>query len=157
MQLDIYDQRILHILQEDARISNHDLAQRVFLSPAPCLERVRALEDSGLITGYHTILNAKVLGLTLMALVFVAMDRHTPERFRHFERQIVNIPEVLECLLITGQDADYQLKVVVRDMEAYQMLLLDRIAHIDGVSDVKSSFVLQRVVDKTSLPIEKNI
>ena len=92
-----------------------------------------------------------------MALIFIAMDRHTPERFNNFEQQIAKLPEVLECLLIAGQEADYQLKVVVRDMEAYQVLLLDRITHIEGVSDVKSSFVLQRIVDRTSLPVEKNI
>lgn len=157
MQLDIYDQRILHILQEDARINNKDLAQRVFLSPSPCLRRVRALEESGLITGYRAIVDAKALGLSLMALIFITMDRHTPERFNNFEQQIAKLPEVLECLLIAGQEADYQLKVVVQDMEAYQVLLLDRITHIEGVSDVKTNFVLQRIIDKTSLPVGKNI
>jgi len=153
MKLDIYDQRILTILQEDARISNQDLAQRVFLSPSPCLRRVRALEESGLITGYRAILNAKKLGFTLMALIHIAMDRHTPERFNNFEHRISEIPEVLECLLITGQEADYQLKVVVPDLDAYQELLLNKITHIKGVSGVQTSLVLQRIVDKTALPI----
>jgi Lrp/AsnC family leucine-responsive transcriptional regulator len=88
-----------------------------------------------------------------MALIHISMDRHTPERFANFEAKVAALPEVLECLLITGQDADYQLKVVVRDMEAYQELLLDRITRIEGVSGVHSSFVMRRVVDKTALPV----
>ena len=81
------------------------------------------------------------------------MDKHTPERFAHFEAAIAALPEVLECLLITGQDADYQLKVVIRDMDAYQELLLNRITRIEGVSGVHTSFVLRHVVDKTALPV----
>ena len=88
-----------------------------------------------------------------MALIHISMDRHTPERFANFEATVAGLPEVLECLLITGQDADYQLKVIVRDMEAYQALLLDQITRIEGVSGVHSSFVLRRVVDKTALPL----
>jgi Lrp/AsnC family leucine-responsive transcriptional regulator len=81
------------------------------------------------------------------------MDQHTPERLGNFEAKVVEIPDVLECLLITGQDADYQLKVVVKDMDAYQELLLNRITRIEGVTGVHSSFVLRRVVDKTALPL----
>jgi Lrp/AsnC family leucine-responsive transcriptional regulator len=88
-----------------------------------------------------------------MALIHISMDRHTPERFENFEARVGALPEVLECLLITGQDADYQLKVIVRDMEAYQDLLLNKITRIEGVSGVHSSFVMRRVVDKTALPI----
>ena len=86
-----------------------------------------------------------------MALIHISMDQHTPERFNDFEAAIVKIPEVLECLLITGQSADYQLKVLVQDLEAYQELLLKRITRIKGVSGVHSSFVLRRVVDKTAI------
>ena len=88
-----------------------------------------------------------------MALVQISMDRHTPERFERFDAAVSALPEVLECLLITGRDADYQLKVVVRDMDAYQELLLNKITRIEGVSGVQSSFVLRRVVDRTSLPV----
>ena len=154
MELDRYDQHILEALQEDGRISNQDLADRICLSPSPCLRRVRTLEDSGIIAGYHALLDAKKLGLTLMALIHISMDRHTPARFANFEKKISEIPNVLECLLITGQDADYQLKVVVRDMDAYQELLLNKITRIEGVTGVHSSFVLRRVVDKVSLPLE---
>ena len=153
MQLDRYDRQILAVLQADGRISNQELADRIGLSPSPCLRRVRALEKSGLISGYRAILDARQLGLTLMALVHISMDRHTPERFANFEQRIAELPEVLECLLITGQQADYQLKVIVKDMDAYQSLLLNRITRIDGVSGVHSSFVMRRVVDNTALPV----
>jgi Lrp/AsnC family leucine-responsive transcriptional regulator len=151
--LDRYDRAILRILQEDGRLSNQELAERIGLSPSPCLRRVRALEESGLIVGYRALLDAKALGLSLMALVHIAMDRHTPERFSNFETRVGEIPEVLECLLITGQSADYQLKVAVKDMDAYQELLLNRITRIEGVTGVHSSFVLRRVIDRTALPV----
>ncbi|MES2880118.1 MAG: Lrp/AsnC family transcriptional regulator [Pseudomonadota bacterium] len=153
MKLDRYDQHILEILQQDGRINNQDLADRIGLSPSPCLRRVRALEESGLIVGYRALLDAKKLGLTLMALIHISMDVHTPERFSNFEAAVSVLPEVLECLLITGQDADYQLKVVVRDMDHYQSLLLDKVTRIEGVTGVHSSFVLRRVVSKTALAV----
>lgn len=153
MDIDRFDRRILEVLQQDGRISNQDLAERIGLSPSPCLRRVRALEESGLIAGYRAILDARQLGLSLLALIHISMDRHTPERFANFEHKVTALPEVLECLLITGQDADYQLKVIVRDMDAYQALLLNKITRIEGVSGVHSSFVMRRVVDKTALPL----
>lgn len=153
MELDRYDRQILEILQTDGRISNQELADRIGLSPSPCLRRVRGLEEAGLILGYRAILDAKALGLSLTALVQISMDRHTPERFATFETAVAEIPEVMECLLITGQAADYQLKVAVKDLDAYQELLLKRITGIPGVSGVHSSFVLRRVVDKTAFAV----
>jgi len=153
MQLDRYDRKILEILQQDGRISNQDLSERIGLSQSPCLRRVRALEESGLITGYRAMVDARKLGLTLLAVIQISMDRHTPERFEGFDTTMRALPEVLECLLITGQDADYLLKVIVKDMDAYQELLLNKITRIDGVSGVHSSFVLRQVVSNTSLPI----
>ena len=153
MELDRYDRQLLAVLQQEGRISNQELAERIGLSPSPCLRRVRALEEAGLITGYHAVLDARKLGLTLLALIHISMDRHTPERFANFEARVAALPEVLECLLITGQDADYQLKVIVRDMDAYQALLLEQITRIEGVSGVHSSFVMRRVVDKSALPL----
>lgn len=153
IQLDRYDRAILEVLQREGRISNQDLAERIGLSPSPCLRRVRALEESGLITGYRAVLDPKALGLTLMALIHISMDKHTPERFANFEARIDEIPNIVECLLITGQQADYQLKAVVEDMDAYQALLLNRITRIEGVSGVHSSFVMRRVVDRGVLPV----
>ena len=153
MQIDRFDRRILEVLQQDGRISNQELAESIGLSPSPCLRRVRALEEGGVIAGYRAVLDAKRLGLSLQALIFISMDRHTPERFANFEDKVQAMPEVLECLLITGQDADYQLKVIVRDMDAYQALLLNKITRIEGVSGVHSSFVLRGVVDRNVVPI----
>ena len=153
MKLDRYDRNILQILQEEGRISNQDLAERIGLSQSPCLRRVRALEESGLIIGYRALVDARKLGLTLLALIHISMDRHTPERFANFDAAVNALPEVLEGLLITGQDADYQLKVIVRDMDAYQDLLLNKLTRIEGVTGVHSSFVLRQIVNRTTKPV----
>ena len=155
MELDRYDRRILEVLQEEGRISNQQLADRIGLSPSPCLRRVKALEEGGVLTAYRALVDSRKLGLTLMALIYISMDRHTPDRFANFEAKVKELPEVLECLLVTGQDADYQLKVIVRDMDAYQELLLNKVTRIQGVTGVHSSFVLRKVVDKTALPVGK--
>ncbi|MCK6411519.1 MAG: Lrp/AsnC family transcriptional regulator [Azonexus sp.] len=153
MRIDRYDRQILELLQSEGRLSNQELAERIGLSPSPCLRRVKALEEAGYIAGYRALLDARKLGLSLMALIGISMDRHTPERFANFEAEIAAIPEILECLLITGQQSDYQLKVVVGDMDAYHDLLLHRITRIQGVTGVHSSFVLRQVVNKTALPL----
>jgi len=153
MSLDRYDRQILEALQQEGDISNQALAERIGLSPSPCLRRVKALESSGIIEGYRAIVNARQLGLTLMALIHISMDHHTPERFANFEAKVGELNEVLECLLITGQSADYQLKVIVKDMDAFQELLLNKITRIEGVTGVHSSFVLRRIIDRTALPI----
>jgi len=155
MSLDRYDRQILETLQQEGDISNQALAERIGLSPSPCLRRVKTLEASGIIEGYRAIVNARQLGLTLMALIHISMDHHTPERFANFESKISELNEVLECLLITGQSADYQLKVIVKDMDAFQELLLNKITRIEGVTGVHSSFVLRRIVDRTAVPITK--
>lgn len=153
MKVDTYDRAILQRLQRDGRISNQDLAEAVNLSPSPCLRRVRRLEEEGVIESYVARLNARKLGLNLMAFIQISMDRHTPERFARFEEAIASYPEVLECHLITGQAADYQLKVVVEDMDAYQLFLLNKITRIEGVSGVHSSFVLKSPINGTALPV----
>ena len=105
-----------------------------------------------MIAGYQAQVNAKALGLSLMALIHISMDQHTPERFANFESLVCDLPGVLECLLITGQAADYQLKVVVRDMDAYQDLLLNKINRIEGVTGVHTSFVLRQKTVCLSIP-----
>ncbi len=153
MDIDRFDRTILRRLQREGRISNQDLAEAVNLSPSPCLRRVRRLEQEGIIEGYVALVNARKLGLNLMAFIHISMDRHTPERFERFEGAIAGYPEVLECHLITGQDADYLLKVVVADMDAYQQFLLNKITRIEGVSGVHSSFVLKSPHNDTALPV----
>lgn len=153
-KLDRYDLNILAELQRDAGLSNQELAERIGLSPSPCSRRVKQLQDDGYILGQVALLDRKKLGLSLTAYVLIGMDRHTPERFEHFQEQIRKCPEVLECCLVTGMDADYQLKVVVPDMDHYQKLLLGTLTRIDGVSSVRSSFVLQQILSSTQLPLQ---
>ena len=153
MDIDRFDRQILQVLQQEGRISNQDLADRIGLSPSPCLRRVRTLEEGGIIQSYRALLNEKALGYTLTALIYIAMDRHTPERFENFEAAIRTLPQVLECSLVTGMDADYQLKVVVPDMDHYQKLLLGHLTRIEGVTSVRSSFVLNQVLNSTELPL----
>jgi Lrp/AsnC family leucine-responsive transcriptional regulator len=152
-KLDRLDRRILKELQRNGGLTNQELAERVGLSPSPCSRRVKQLEDAGVIVRRVTLLDRRKLGLTLTAIIQISMDRHTPERFEIFETRIKECPEVLECYLITGQEADYLLKVVVPDMDHYQEFLLNKITRIEGVSGVHSSFVMRRVVDSTELPL----
>jgi Lrp/AsnC family leucine-responsive transcriptional regulator len=152
-QIDRYDQMILDILQHQGRITNQELAEAIKLSPSPCLRRVRQMEEDGLIEGYVALLNAKKLGLTLTAFIGISMDRHTPERFEKLESTLAGYPEVLECHLITGQDADYLLKVIVRDMDAYQQFLLNKLTRIDGVTGVHTSFVMKSPINTTAVPV----
>ncbi|MFZ2452719.1 MAG: Lrp/AsnC family transcriptional regulator [Methylovulum miyakonense] len=153
MKLDKMDKRILDEMQKNARISNLELADKIGLSPSPCSRRAKQLEDEGLIDRHVTLLNQSKLQLKLIALIQVSMDLHTPERFETFEAEVRNYPEVLECYLITGQAADYLLKVIVPDMECYQEFLLGKLTRINGVSGVQSSFVLRKAVDTSVLPL----
>ena len=154
MYLDQTDQRILRELQRDGRISNLELADKIGLTATPCARRVKRLEEAGVIASRVTLLDPAALELKLTALIQISMDRHVPTRFEHFETQVKSYPEVIECLLITGQSADYQLKVVVPDMETYHDFLLNKITRINGVTDVHTSFVLRQVVKTTALPLK---
>lgn len=152
-QLDRTDRRILIALQNDGDISNLELAEKVGLSASPCSRRVKALHDSGYILNTVTLLDAKKLGLDMIAIISISMDRHTPERFEAFERAVSDFEEIMECYLITGQSADYLLKVVVADMNAFQQFLLGKLTKIEGVTGVHSSFVMRKVVERTNLPL----
>ncbi len=151
--LDRYDLAILAQLQRQGRMSNQELADAIGLSPSPCLRRLRQLEEAGFIDAYQARLNPRKLGLQLMAFIQISLDKHTPDRFAAFESAIDQFPEVLECHLITGQAADYLLKVIVSDMDAYQQFLLQKLTPIDGVSGVHSSFVLKSAKNTQALPL----
>lgn len=153
IELDRTDKKILQLMQDNARITNLELADKVGLSPTPCLRRVKRLEESGVIERHVTLLNAEKLGLSLVAYIGISMDRHTPDRFESFEKAINEMPEILECAIVTGQDADFLLKVVVRDMRHYEEFLLGHLTRLDGVTGVHTSFVLRKLVDKTELPV----
>lgn len=154
IKLDRIDKKILKLMQGNARISNLELADNIGLSPTPCSRRVKRLEDSGVIDKHVTLLKPAILGLNLTAMIGITMDRHTPDRFDNFERAVESLPEVLECLIVTGQSADFILKVVVRDMQHYEKFLLGQLTKLDGVTGVHSSFVLREVVKKTELPLD---
>ena len=153
LSLDRTDKRILEKIQNDDRMSNLELADSIGLSPTPCARRVKRLEDAGIIRGHATLLDESKLGLKLTALISISMDRHTPERFENFEEQIKRFPEIVECSLVTGQSADYLLKVVIPDMEHYETFLLGHLTKIEGVTGVHSSFVLRKVINHTALPL----
>lgn len=153
MQLDKIDRQILYELQVNAKISNLELAEKVNLSPTPCARRVKHLEEAGIIKKHITLLDHEALGLNLMAMISVTMDRHTADRFEKFERAAAVLPEVMECYVVTGQDSDFLIKVLVRDMRHYEEFLLRRLTKLEGVRGVHSSFVLRQPINKHQLPI----
>ena len=152
--LDSIDRKILEVLQDDARISNVDLAGRVGLSPSPCLRRVRELEESGVVRRYVALLDPGAVGLGVSVFMQVSLERQAEQGLDAFEKRILSRPEVLECYLITG-DADYLLRVVVPDVAAFERFLLDHLTRIPGVASVKSSFALKQVKYRTSLPLSR--
>lgn len=154
LTLDKIDKKILGLMQENGRISNLELAERVGLSPTPCSRRVKRLEESGLILRHVTLLDPSIIGLDLTAIISIAMDRHTPDRFEKFSAAVSVMPEVMECSIVTGQSADFLLKVIVRDMRHYEQFLLGHLTKLPGVTGVHSSFVLRNVVSKTALPLD---
>jgi Lrp/AsnC family leucine-responsive transcriptional regulator len=114
---------------------------------------VKRLEESGLILRHVTLLNPQLLGLDLTVMISISMDRHTPDRFELFETAVKEMPEVLECSIVTGQSADFLLKVMVQDMSHYEQFLLGKLTKLKGVTGVHSSFVLRQMVNKTELPL----
>lgn len=150
--LDPTDKRILAILQEDGRCRNTDLADAVNMTPAPCLRRVKALEESGIIRKYVALVEPRLVGQTLTAIVEVKLVSQTQERIVSFERAISKLANVLECHLITG-DWDYVLKIAVRDLEEFQKFVVARVASLREVQNLKSSIVLKCVKQTTALQI----
>ncbi len=148
--------RILDRLQRDARISNADLARDVGLSPSPCLRRVRELEQSGYIKDYVTLLEPAAVGLPISVFVQVTLERQVEHALETFERAMLDRAEVMECYLMTG-DADYLLRVVVADVEAYEIFLKKHLTRVPGVSGIKSSFALNQVKYRTALPLPAEV
>ena len=146
------DWRILAALQDDARLTNADLAEKVFLSPSPCLRRVRDLEQAGLIRRYVTLLDPLKLGLTVSVFIQVSLEKQMRGALDTFENSVLAREEVMECYLMTG-DADYLLRVVVPDMQSLERFIVDYLAKIPGVSNIRSSFALKQVKYKTALPL----
>lgn len=153
LQLDSFDIKILRELQSNGGLSNQELAERIGLSASPCSRRVKILEEQGIIDKRITLLDRKKLGLDIKAIIQIGMDTHTPDKFAVFENKLKTYDEVIECFLIAGRNADYIIKVVVPDMDAFHDFLLNHITTIPGVSSVTSSFVMRQVIDKGALPL----
>tara|TARA_B100000676_G_scaffold306410_1_gene362580 strand:- start:4 stop:477 length:474 start_codon:yes stop_codon:yes gene_type:complete len=153
LELDRIDRRILNVIQQDARISNADLAREVDLSPSPCWRRLRALQEAGVIRQHVSLLDADAVGLPVSVFVSVSLDKQIEDNLARFEAAVRERPEVMECYLMTGE-ADYLLRVVVPDLRAYERLVLEQLTRIPGVANIKSSFALKQVSYKTALPLE---
>ena len=150
--LDEIDRQILGHLQRNARVSNAKLAELVGLSPAPCLRRIRALEEAGIIRDYVALLDTRAVGRAVTVFIEIRLDLQVKDRLDILERAIREWPEVLECNLMTG-DADYMLRVAVPDVVAYEHFLRDKLTRLEGVASVKSSFALKQVKYTTALPL----
>ncbi|MEX3936036.1 Lrp/AsnC family transcriptional regulator [Paraburkholderia phymatum] len=151
-RLDRIDIAILQQLQQNARITNAELARAVNLSPTPCFNRVRALEKLGLFRQQVTLLDAEALGLRINVFIQVSLEKQVEDALRRFEQEVGERPEVMECYLMTG-DADYLLRVVVPDMQSLERFIVQWLTKIPGVSNIRSSFALKQVRYKTALPL----
>lgn len=149
--LDSFDQAILSALQEDGRITNQELADRIGLSPSPCLRRTKRLESEGFVSAYVALVDPQKLGLDVTAFVRVRLDSQDDRHLEQFESAIAGFPEVMECYLMTGE-ADYQLRIIVPSLAAFEEFLRHRLTRIAGVAQVTTSFALRPVVYKTRLP-----
>jgi Lrp/AsnC family leucine-responsive transcriptional regulator len=150
--LDEKDVQILSLLQGDGRITNADLAKKVNLSPPSVLQRVRALEKAGLIRGYVALLDPDRLGLKITALVMVTLSLHQERPIEQFRKQIQDIQEIQECYHVSG-DFDFLLKILVRDIRAYEQLIREKITKIKGIQQIKTSFVLGIPKQTTVVPL----
>lgn len=147
------DLRILKVLQREGRLTNAELAERVGLSPSPCLRRLKQLEREGVIEGYAALLDRAKLGLGIEAFVRVNIERHKDADTEAFEREVRRLPEVIGVWMMAG-DMDFLLHVVVPDLEAYGRFTRDRVIRLPGVKDVHTSFVIEAVKRRGELPLE---
>jgi len=156
IDLDAIDFKIIHILQESAKISNAELAQRIGLTPSPCLSRVRALERAGVIRRYVALVEPISVGLPISVFIHVALERQVDRSLELFESAMQDQAEVMECYLMTG-DSDYLIRVLVPDISTLEHFIVDKLSKIAGVSNIKSSFALKQVKYKTALPMASQL
>ena len=152
MPLDRIDRRMLEILQSEGRISNAALAERLHLSPSPCLRRLRALEQDGVIAGYRAVLDRPKLGLGLTVFVELKVDNHSDETASAIAQALVAAPEVVSAHIVSGP-SDFRLEVAVADLADYEQLLFGTLLKLPNVSDVRSDFVLRTVKAPGPLPL----
>ena len=152
-ELDRFDSRMIAALQADGRLSNVELAERIGLSPSPCLRRVRRLEQEGYIGGYRAILDRKSVGLGFTVFVGVKIEAHANDRATDFEKAVIAMPEVVACHMVSGE-ADYLLEVVVADLERYQKFLVGKLLELPIVKDVRSHIAIETLKANAALPLE---
>jgi Lrp/AsnC family transcriptional regulator, leucine-responsive regulatory protein len=150
--MDRLDAQILAVLQEDGRVTNADLAERVRLSPSPCLRRVRRLERDGVISGYRAILDRPKVGLGVTVFVELKVSGHSDRAAHDVEAAVGKVPEVVACHIVSGA-ADFLLEVVVADLAHYERLLMDTLLTLPGVTDVRSNFALRTAKANGALPV----
>ncbi len=153
INLDRIDYGILHHLQNDGRIANTELAERIGLSPSPCLRRVKALEQQGVIKRYVAIVDSNAVGFGISAFVSVSLNTQEKPALDEFQSQIVTYPEVMECYLMTGT-SDYLLRVVLPDLESYERFLMEKLTKISVIAKIQTSFALKPLVQRTELPLQ---
>lgn len=151
VRLDVIDWRILRELQADARITNVALASRVGLTPPPCLRRVRALEDAGLVSGYTVLLDEAALGFTLTAFAMVGLHNQSETDLRSFENRVIGWPLVREAYMLSG-DSDYMLKCVAPDLAAFQAFVLEHLTAAPNVASVKTYLTIRRTKREGGVP-----
>lgn len=152
VELDRIDRRILAVLQREGRISNVDLAERVALSPTPCLRRVKRLEEQGVIAGYRADLDRRALGLGMTAFVFVNIERHGPRSTQAFVDAALAIEQIVACHVLTGS-FDFLLEVVARSLDDYADVMLERLGGLPGVSGLQTCFALRTIKQGPELPL----
>ncbi len=151
-KLDAIDRKILQHLQYDGRMSLSDLADKVGLSPSPCLRRIRMLEGDGVIARYVAVLDQRAVGLPVSVFVSVKLEKQRQESLARFEKAVERWPEVMECYLMTGS-RDYWLRIVVPDLDAYERFVKQKLTRIEGIASIESSFALHQVKFSNVLPI----
>ncbi|MGP3970376.1 Lrp/AsnC family transcriptional regulator [Streptomyces sp. 6N223] len=151
-RLDDIDRRILRVLQEQGRIQNNELAERVGLSPSPCLRRVRMLEESGVIERYVALLDASKIGMGLTVFARVWLTDQRAETVEHFTEEVERLPQIVECHLMAG-DCDFLLRVVAADLDAYRRFQVDHLTRIEAVRSVKTEIPMQRIKLTSELPL----
>lgn len=149
--LDAIDHKIIRVLQQNARLTNQELADEIGLSPSPCLRRVRNLEEEGLLNGYTAIVDQEKYGLPLTVFVHIRLERHSDQCIKGFEYGISKLDEVMECYLMTGS-SDYLLRVVSKDLKSYEKFVREKISTIAGIAGIDSSFVFGQVKRKMEFP-----
>ena len=149
--MDARDRRIIRELQKNGRLTNQELAERVNLSPSPCLRRLRNLETAGVIIGYTALVDQKAYGLPITAFVRIRLERHSEEAVRGFEGQIARLDEILDCHLLAGGD-DYLLRVIVASLEAYEDFIRRKIRAIPGIASIDTSFAYGVVKQTRAYP-----